>query len=157
MKTNALRILDHYKVIYEMHEYTAALSGVEVAQVLHQNPSQVFKTLVTVGKSNKNYVFVIPSNRQLDLRKAAKLVTEKSIEMIPQKELFGLTGYVHGGCSPFGMKKNFPTYVDHTVLQWSTVMVSGGKIGLQVSLDLKQYFSVFHFEIAELCSEDNNK
>ena len=100
-------------------------------------PERVFKTLVTVGRSKNHYVFVIPAYGHLDLKKAAAIVKEKSIEMIPQKELLPLTGYVHGGCSPIGMKKTFPTFVDESCLQFETVAISAGKVGFQVELDIK--------------------
>ena len=110
-KTNVMRILDQKKINYESYEYsdTEAISGVEVAEVLGENPNQVFKTLVTVGATKTNYVFMIPVHKELDLKKAAKAVGEKSIAMIKSKELLPLTGYIHGGCSPIGMKKLFRT------------------------------------------------
>ena len=113
-KTNVMRILDQKKIPYNHYCYlgTGAISGVEVAEALHENPEHVFKTLVTVGKSNKNYVFMIPVKEEMDLKKAAKVVGEKSIEMVKSKKLLFLTGYIHGGCSPIGMKKNFKTVID---------------------------------------------
>ena len=113
-KTNVMRVLDQKKVKYEPHSYanTNAVSGLEVAEILGQNVSQVFKTLVTVSSTKKNYVFVIPVSKELDLKKAATAVREKKIEMIKEKELLPLTGYVHGGCSPVGMKKFFKTVID---------------------------------------------
>ena len=108
-KTNVTRLLDQKKIPYQSHTYggTSAISGTEVAAILGQNPEQVFKTLVTVAKSGQHYVFVIPVAKELDLKKAAKAVGEKSVEMLKAKELLPLTGYVHGGCSPIGMKKFF--------------------------------------------------
>lgn len=105
-KTNVMRILDQKKIKHQTHSYvgTGAISGTEVAEALGQDPKCVFKTLVTIGKSKSNYVFVIPVEKELDLKKAAKTVGEKSIEMIKSKELLPLTGYIHGGCSPIGMK-----------------------------------------------------
>ncbi|HJB96710.1 MAG TPA: aminoacyl-tRNA deacylase, partial [Candidatus Mediterraneibacter intestinigallinarum] len=113
-KTNVMRILEQKKISYQSYNYlnTGAVSGVEVAQALGENPDVVFKTLVTEGKSGDHYVFVIPVEKELNLKKAAKSVGEKSIEMIRQKELLPLTGYIHGGCSPIGMKKQFITTVD---------------------------------------------
>ena len=110
-KTNVMRVLDQKNVHYKSYCYadTDAISGIDVAHVMNQDPSQVFKTLVTRGKSGSNYVFVIPCDKELDLKKAASAASEKSIEMIKSKELLGLTGYIHGGCSPIGMKKAFPT------------------------------------------------
>ena len=113
-KTNVMRILDQKKINYISHNYvdTGAVSGMEVAEALGEDPDMVFKTLVTVGKSKVNYVFVVPVNKELNLKKAAQSVGEKSIEMIKSKELLSLTGYIHGGCSPTGMKKQFATIID---------------------------------------------
>jgi Cys-tRNA(Pro)/Cys-tRNA(Cys) deacylase len=142
-KTNVMRLLDGRAIPYTPYTYPCetALSGVEVAKILNQDPSQVFKTLVTVAASKKNYVFVIPVGEELSLKKAAQAVHEKSIEMLKSKDLLPLTGYVHGGCSPIGMKKPFPTVVDEMVLLCETMMFSAGKIGYQVEMkpeDLKQ-------------------
>ena len=133
-KTNVMRLLDNKQIVYESHFYedTKAISGQEVASVLGQDPRQVFKTLVTVGKSGRHYVFVIPVCQELDLKKAAETAGEKKIEMIREKELLPLTGYIHGGCSPVGMKKQFPTVIDQSCEQQETIMVSGGKIGCQI-------------------------
>lgn len=135
-KTNVMRVLDQKKIEYKSYCYenTGAVSGVEVAKVLNQDENQVFKTLVTVGKSNKNYVFVIPVAMELDLKKAAKAAGEKSIEMIKQKDLLPLTGYIHGGCSPIGMKKQFPTYIHESAKTFDTIIFSAGKIGYQVEV-----------------------
>ena len=135
-KTNVCRILDRYNVQYKQYSYadTDALSGIEVAQVLNQNPLQVFKTLVTVSKSNKNYVFMIPVEKELDLKKAAISVGEKSVEMLKSKDLLGLTGYIHGGCSPIGMKKEFTTVLDKSAENFETIIFSAGKIGYQVEI-----------------------
>lgn len=135
-KTNVMRLLDQAKIVYKEHCYadTDAVSGLEVAAVLNQNPDHVFKTLVTVGHTGNHYVFVVPVSCGLSLKKAAKAVDEKSIEMIKQKDLLPLTGYIHGGCSPIGMKKQFVTVVDETAELYDTVMVSAGKIGYQVEL-----------------------
>ena len=135
-KTNVMRILDQKKINYNTYSYvdTDAISGMEVAEVLGQNPNQVFKTLVTVSGKNINYVFVVPVNKELDLKKAAKVVGEKSIEMIKSKELLPLTGYIHGGCSPIGMKKMFKTVIDESCKNFETIIFSGGKIGYQVEL-----------------------
>lgn len=132
-KTNAIRMLDKQKAAYQVHPYDGgALSGVEVAAVLQQEPARVFKTLVTVGKSGGHYVFMIPVAEELDLKKAAKSVGEKFIEMLPQKELLRLTGYIHGGCSPIGMKKQFPTVVHETAANFDRIFFSAGKIGMQI-------------------------
>lgn len=133
-KTNVMRTLEQKKIPYTAHTYDPAgpIDGVSVAQTLGQPPESVFKTLVTKGASGAYYVFDIPVAENLDLKKAAKAVGEKSVAMLPQKELLPLTGYVHGGCSPVGMKKQFPTVFHETVLLYDTVCVSAGKIGFQV-------------------------
>ncbi len=151
-KTNVMRILDKKKIPYERHCYvqTDAVSGVEVAQALGQDPAQVFKTLVTVSVGGSHYVFVIPVAKELDLKKAAKAVEEKSVKMLPQKELLPLTGYVHGGCSPIGMKKAFRTVIDASAEQQETIIFSAGKIGYQVELSLSALVKVLRYSIAEL-------
>lgn len=141
-KTNVMRVLDARKAAYIPHTYQpdASLSGEQIAEILGENPERVFKTLVTQGKTGQHYVFVIPVGAELDLKKAAKAAGEKSIAMIPQKELLPLTGYVHGGCSPVGMKKAFPTFLHLSAEKAETLCVSAGKVGFQVELkpaDLK--------------------
>ena len=138
-KTNVMRVLTQKKIKFQSYHLniTEALSGVEMASLLKQDPAQVFKTLVTVGKSKTNYVFVIPVAEELDLKKAAKCVGEKSIEMIKSKELLPLTGYVHGGCSPIGMKKSFQTIVHQSAKEFASIIFSAGKIGYQVQVDVK--------------------
>lgn len=142
-KTNVMRLLEQAGIEYKEHCYidTDAVSGTEVAKALGEDPDKVFKTLVTVGYKGDHYVFVVPVESSLNLKKAALAVGEKSIEMIKQKELLPLTGYIHGGCSPVGMKKLFPTVVDETAELFDTICVSGGKIGYQVEVapdDLKR-------------------
>ena len=136
-KTNAMRLLDTSNISYVEHEYDPekALSAKEVANIMNQDVEQVFKTLVTVGKSKEHYVFVVPGEGELDLKKAAKVSGEKFIEMIPQKDLLPLTGYIHGGCSPLGMKKKFKTFIDETAQLFDTIFVSGGKRGLQIEVN----------------------
>lgn len=146
-KTNVMRILDQKKVSYIPHYYDPdkAIAGVDVAKFLGENPKQVFKTLVTVAKSNNHYVFVIPVESELDLKKAAKTVGEKNVEMIKQKELLPLTGYIHGGCSPIGMKKPFRTVMNESALNYDLVTFSAGKIGYQVEMnpnDLKKLINI---------------
>lgn len=134
-KTNVCRLLDQAGIEYDFfcYEDTDAISGMDVATVLNEDPSQVFKTLVTVGASRKNYVFMVPVDAELNLKKAAKAVSEKSIEMIKSRELLPLTGYIHGGCSPIGMKKAFPTVLDETAILYDKIYFSAGKIGYQVA------------------------
>ena len=151
-KTNVMRVLDQKKIKYTSHhlDITEALSGVEMAAMLHQDPTRVFKTLVTVGKTKTNYVFVIPVAEELDLKKAAKAVGEKSIEMIKSKELLPLTGYVHGGCSPIGMKKAFKTTIHETAKDFDTIMFSAGKIGYQVEMNVKDLEKLIRLTYANL-------
>ncbi len=151
-KTNVMRLLDAKHIAYESHFYTdtGAVAGMEVAAVLGENPDQVFKTLVTVGKSGRHFVFVVPVAKELDLKKAAESVGEKKIEMIREKELLPLTGYVHGGCSPVGMKKQFPTVIDASCRQQTTMMVSGGKIGCQVELAPQDLEKAIPYQTAEI-------
>ena len=151
-KTNVMRVLDQKKVSYVSHSYvdTDAISGVEVAKVLNQDPNQVFKTLVTIGASKKYYVYLVPVHRELDLKMAAKAVGEKSIVMLPAKDLLPLTGYIHGGCSPIGMKKQFQTTIDHTAANFDTIVFSAGKIGYQVELPLEELKKVIRFELKEI-------
>ncbi len=135
-KTNVMRILDSESVSYTPFEYDESITeGVVIAKILGENEECVFKTLVTVGNDLKNYVFVIPVAQKLDLKKAAKAVGVKNVEMIKQKELFPLTGYIHGGCSPIGMKKQFKTVIDETALICDDFYVSAGKVGKQVKVD----------------------
>ena len=148
-----MRILDQKKIPYETHTYdtTEAISGMEVATALGQNPKQVFKTLVTIGASKRNYVFVVPVYAELNLKKAAKVVGEKSIEMIKSKELLPLTGYIHGGCSPIGMKKFFTTTLDESAKDCETIIFSGGKIGYQVEVTPENLGKVIRYEFADIC------
>lgn len=152
MKTNVMRILEQAHVAYRQHCYadTDAVNGMDVAAVLHENPEQCFKTLVTVAKSGEHYVFLIPVGNELDLKKAANAAHEKSIEMLKEKELLPLTGYVHGGCSPIGMKKQFKTFLHKTGTDFSTIMFSAGKIGYQVEVAPEDLKSVLSLEVADL-------
>lgn len=133
-KTNVMRLLEQAGIAYTPHTYDpdGPIDGVSVAHILGQDEGAVFKTLVTRGASGGYYVFDVPVAESLDLKKAARAVGEKSVAMIQQKELLPLTGYVHGGCSPIGMKKPFPTVFHETVILYDTICVSAGKIGCQV-------------------------
>ncbi len=155
-KTNALRLLSQKKLPHAVHDYTdsGAVSGPEVAAALGEDPEKVFKTLVTTGKSGQHYVFVLPVNRELDLRKAAASVGEKNVAMLPQKELLPLTGYVHGGCSPIGMKKLFPTVLHESAGALETLCVSGGRIGLQIELAPAALGSIVPCTLADICTEE---
>ena len=147
-----MRILDQKKVKYQSYYYadTDAINGMEVANVLGQNPNQVFKTLVTIGKTKENYVFLVPVSQELDLKKAANVVKEKNIEMIKSKELLPLTGYIHGGCSPIGMKKQFKTVIDVSAQNFQTIIFSGGKIGYQVEVSLDDLKKVIAFDLKDI-------
>jgi len=151
-KTNVMRALDQKKIAYTSHCYadTDAISGVEVAEVLHQDPNQVFKTLVTVGASKTNFVFMVPVHKELDLKKAAKSVGEKSIAMIKSKDLLPLTGYIHGGCSPIGMKKQFRTVIDASAADFDTIFFSAGKIGYQVEVSTEELKKILRYEFGEI-------
>ena len=147
-----MRILDKHKIAYKTYSYanTSAISGTEVAAALGQNPAQVFKTLVTTGKSGTHYVFMLPVAEELDLKKAATSVGEKSVEMLKQKELLPLTGYIHGGCSPIGMKKQFKTVAHQTALDFAAIIFSAGMIGYQVELSLKDLASIIPLITADI-------
>lgn len=151
-KTNVMRILEAAGLEFKTHCYaeTDAVSGLDVASVLGEDPDRCFKTLVTEGKSGAHYVFVIPVSGELDLRKAAVSVGEKNIEMIKSKELLPLTGYIHGGCSPVGMKKQFPTVVDETAILYDSIMFSAGKIGYQIETAIDELAKVIDFKTADL-------
>ncbi len=151
-KTNVMRILDQKRVAYKSYCYvdTNAISGMDVASVLNENPSQVFKTLVTVGNSKNHYVFLVPVNKELNLKKAATSVGEKNVEMVKSKDLLALTGYIHGGCSPIGMKKQFKTVIDISANNYDNIIFSGGKIGYQVELTLEDLKKVISFTLASI-------
>lgn len=138
VKTNVMRILERQKIAYNHYCYegTGAVSGIEVAAALGEDADRVFKTLVTVSKSRRYYVFMIPVAAELNLKKAAAAVGEKDVEMLKQKDLLPLTGYVHGGCSPIGMKKQFPTVVHSSAENYATIIYSAGKVGYQVETSL---------------------
>ena len=152
-KTNVMRLLEQKRAVYTPHYYgdTDAISGAEVAAVLGQDPARVFKTLVTVAASGEHYVFLVPVERELDLKKAAKAVGEKSIEMLKSKELLPLTGYIHGGCSPVGMKKTFRTVIDRSAADVDAILFSAGKIGYQVETGLGELKKVIDFDLSDLC------
>lgn len=151
-KTNAMRKLASMKISFKEHYYadTGAIAGVDVARALGEDPAHVFKTLVTVGKTGAHYVFLVPVAEELDLKKAAASVGEKSVEMIKSKELLPLTGYIHGGCSPIGMKKFFRTVLHKTAADFPTICFSGGKIGFQIELPPEKLAEVIKFEYADI-------
>ena len=151
-KTNAMRELEQKKIVFKTHSYvnTSAISGMEVASVLNEDPNCVFKTLVTIGKSGNHFVFLVPVNRELNLKKAAKTVGEKSISMVKQAELLPLTGYIHGGCSPVGMKKLFKTVIDESASSYDKIIFSGGKIGYQIETTLSELNKAISFILGDI-------
>lgn len=152
-KTNAMRILDSLNIEYEYFEYDindGKIDGISVADKVGEKREIVFKTLVTIGADKELYVFVIPVEFELDLKKAAKASAQKNIHMLPLKELTKNTGYVHGGCSPIGMKKLFKTYIDETATLNDKIIVSAGQVGLQVKLNPEALASCVDAEFADL-------
>lgn len=151
-KTNAMRELEQKKIVFKTHSYvnTSAISGMEVASVLNEDPNYVFKTLVTIGKSGNHFVFLVPVNRELNLKKAAKMVGEKSISMVKHAELLPLTGYIHGGCSPVGMKKLFKTVIDESASSYDKIIFSGGKIGYQIETTLSELKKAISFILGDI-------
>ena len=147
-----MRILESSNIKYSQYEYEAnqSLTGEEIASILHEDVNSVFKTLITKGKSNDYYAFMIPVNKELDLKKAAKTVCEKSVEMIPFKDLLKITGYVHGGCSPLGLKKDYQVSIDESVLALEELYFSGGKVGVQVKVKVDDFLNLAHPKIANL-------
>lgn len=156
VKTNAMRLLDSAGLSYTSHTYDASdgsIDGVSVAHKLGEDPEKVFKTLVTQGASRNYYVFVLPVENELDLKKAARAVKEKSIEMIPVKAINQVTGYIRGGCSPIGMKKPYPTVVDETAVLFDTIIFSGGKIGFQIEMAPEDLFSLLDAQVCDITVE----
>lgn len=151
-RTNVMRVLDQKKTEYTAHTYAPdpTLTGEQIAAILGEDAKKVFKTLVTVGKTGNHYVFVVPVEAELDLKKAAKAAGEKSIEMIKQKELLPLTGYVHGGCSPIGMKKPFKTFIHESATTYDTIFVSAGKVGFQIELSPADLIAVAGCTVADI-------
>ena len=151
-KTNVMRVLDSKKVEYESYSYEpdSTLTGEEIAGILNEDVNRVFKTLVTQAKSGAYYVFVVPVAEELDLKKAAASAGEKAVSMIKQKELLPLTGYIHGGCSPIGMKKLFPTFIHETAKDLDKMFVSAGKVGMQVELPPKALEDIVRAKYADI-------
>lgn len=152
-KTNAMRILDKEKVEYIMMSYSAddgKIDGVSVANKIGREAGIVYKTLISQGSSKAYYVFVIPVEAELDLKKAAKVASEKKIEMIAVKEITKVSGYVRGGCSPVGMKKLFPTFIDESAEQLNTIIVSGGAIGVQIEIEVGNLVKVTNAQLADI-------
>lgn len=154
-KTNAMRMLDKNKVAYKVNEYPLGgpVAAKDVAAYLGQSPARLFKTLVTTDNNHGYYVFCLPAENELDLKKAAKILGIKKIEMLKSKDLEKLTGYIHGGCSPIGMKKVFPTVVDNSALQFDSIFVSGGKIGLQIEIDPRDFEKMIKVSFDDITKE----
>ncbi len=156
-KTNAVRLLDKAKLKYKTREYAvdeSDLSGLHVAEQIGENPSAVFKTLVARGEKKGICVFCIPVNREIDLKKAARAIGDKRLEMVHVKELLGLTGYIRGGCSPIGMKKKYPTYFHLSALEFNEIAVSAGVRGCQLILSPQELIAFVGAETADLCVKE---
>lgn len=152
-KTNAMRILDKAKLKYECHTYEAEdghIDGMSVANKCNQDPKKVFKTLITRGSSKNLYVFVIPVEKELDLKKCAKSIKEKNVEMIHVNEINSVSGYIRGGCSPIGMKKQYSTIIDESAAELDTFIFSGGKIGLQIEMNPDDLIQLIHASYASI-------
>ncbi len=158
-KTNAMRMLERQKIPYEIHRYECKefIDGIAIADMLDEPYERVFKTLVTVGKSGGYFVFVIPIDKELDLKKAAKSVGEKSVEMIHVKDINKITGYIRGGCTAIGMKKDYPTVLDKSAEVQDKIMVSGGKNGIQIELAVKDYLKACHGKMEAITHEEGDK
>ena len=160
VKTNAMRLLDRAKLPYQIHSYPHhekdPIDGIHVAQMLHQNAERVFKTLIMRSHSKEIYVFVLPVNSECDLKKCAKAVQEKSMEMVHVKEIQAISGYIRGGCSPIGMKKQYPTVFDKTCMNWETICFSGGKIGCQIEMAPQDVIALIHAQIEDIRKEETS-
>lgn len=154
-KTNAMRILDKNKINYEIHTYECDefIDGIHVADKNGDSYDQSFKTLVTIGKSGGYYVFVLPIHKEIDFKKAAKIVGEKSIEMIPVKDINAVTGYIRGGCTPLGMKKLYPTVIHESAKNFDTIIISGGKLGMQILLNPEDLAKVANAKFEDFLAE----
>lgn len=153
IKTNAMRILDKNRIPYQVNTYECEefIDGIHIADILGQSYDQSFKTLVTVGKSGEHYVFAIPIDRELDLKKAAKAVGEKSVEMIHVKDINQITGYIRGGCTPIGMKKNYVTVLHSSIRTLNEVIISGGRIGSQIQMKPDDLIRVTNARVEDIC------
>lgn len=154
-KTNAMRILDKNRISYRTKTYECDefIDGVHVADLNGDPYDQSFKTLVTVGKSGQHYVFVIPIDKEIDFKKAAKIVGEKSVEMIHVKDINAITGYIRGGCTPLGMKKLFPTVIQESAKEFDEIIISGGKIGMQILLNPLNLANVTHAQFGDIIAQ----
>ena len=151
-KTNAMRILDRMKIPYTLNQYQCDefIDGVHVADLLGQSYDESFKTIVTIGKSRSYYVFALPIDKEIDLKKAAKVVGEKNLELLPVKDINKVTGYIRGGCTPIGMKKQFRTVIHESAASFEKIFFSGGKIGFQVEVRVEDLKKVLKFDFADI-------
>lgn len=149
LKTNVMRILEQNKITYNAYDYSqsTAISGMDVATFLREDPNKVFKTIVTISNTNNYYVFMLPVNKELDFKKCEKVTGEKSIGMLKTSLLLGLTGYIHGGCSPIGMKHKFRTFIDSEAQNHDKIIFSAGKVGYQVEIALNDLKKIINIEI----------
>lgn len=155
VKTNAMRILDKHKIPYDVVTYTCDefIDGIHIADQLNQPYEISFKTLVTVGKSGEHYVFVLPVDKEVDFKKAAKCAGEKSVEMIHVKDINAVTGYIRGGCTPVGMKKLFPTFIHESAKTFDKIIISGGQIGAQLHINPEALARVVQAQFADIVAE----
>lgn len=158
-KTNAMRILDQNHISYRVKTYECDefIDGIHVADLNGDPYDQSFKTLVTVGKTGAYYVFVIPIDREIDLKKAAKVVGEKSVEMLHVKDINAVTGYIRGGCTPLGMKKSYPTVIQESAAAWEEIIISGGRLGVQIRLNPEDLARVVNGSFADIIKMDGEE
>ena len=152
VKTNAMRMLDRQKIPYQLNTYECGefIDGVTIADQLGQSYDMSFKTLVMIGKSRQYYVFALPVDKEVDMKKAAKAVGEKSVEMLPVKDINKVTGYIRGGCTPIGMKKQFPTFIHESAADFDTIIISGGRLGVQLILSPQDLIKVTRGQFADI-------
>ncbi len=153
VKTNAMRLIEISGTPYHAYEYDISdglIDALSIAAKIGRSPDEVFKTLVAQAPGHEYFVFVVPASAELELKKAARAANRKSIELIPQKQLLPLTGYIHGGCSPVGMKKSFPTFIDESAILFDTICVSGGRVGLNLALVPESLAALTGAEFADL-------
>ncbi len=153
VKTNAMRLIEISGTAYHAYEYDTAdgrIDALAIAEKINRSADEVFKTLVAQAPGHEYFVFVVPASSELELKKAARAAGRKSIEMIPQKQLLPLTGYIHGGCSPVGMKKSFPTFIDESAILFDTICVSGGRIGLNLAVNPEALANLTGAEFADI-------
>ncbi len=151
-KTNVMRVLDAHKIFYKHFEYqpNPTMTGADIARAQNQNPDMVFKTLLTMARPGRYYVFLVPVAHELSLKRAAVAVNEKALNMVHQRDLLQICGYVHGGCSPVGMKKQFPTVVDESALNFAEIIISAGRPGHQIQLSLSDVQKIVPLSFADV-------